>query len=83
MISRERIMLMIGTFDTAPDCADVVDLAWAEMDEFFKALGTRGAAATPEQWEQDRARFVEIQERCNSLVLGIPQRAACSNPRPH
>ena len=60
---------MTENLDTASDCIDVVDLAWAEMDEFFKALGARGPAATPEQWEQDRARFVEIQQRCNSLVF--------------
>ena len=76
-------MIMIGNFDTASDSTDVVDVAWAEMDEFFKALGARGPAATPEQWEQDRARFVEIQERCNSLVFGISERAEFCNPRPH
>jgi hypothetical protein len=59
---------MIRNLDTTSDAADVIDLAWAEMDEFFKALGARGPASTPEQWEQDRARFLEIQERCNSLV---------------
>ena len=68
---------MIGNFDTASDCTDVVDLAWAEMDEFFKALGARGPAATPEQWEQDCARFLEIQERCNALVL-----ESCDGPNP-
>jgi hypothetical protein len=66
---RERTNVMTANFDTALDCTDVVDLAWAEMDEFFEALGARGPAATPEQWEEDRARFVEIQERCNSLVF--------------
>jgi len=60
---------MTKNFDTASDCTDVVDVAWAEMDKFFNALGARGPAATPEQWEQDRARFGEIQERCNSLVF--------------
>jgi hypothetical protein len=60
---------MAANFDIASDYTDVVDLAWAEMDEFFKALGARGPAATPEQWEEDRARFVEIQERCNSLIF--------------
>jgi hypothetical protein len=69
MTGRERIIVMAANFDTASDCTDVVDLAWAEMDEFFKALGARGPAATPEQWDEDRARFVEIQERCNSLVF--------------
>jgi len=58
---------MMENADTASDCADPLDLAWAEMDEFFKALGARGPAATPEQWEQDRARFLEIQARCNAL----------------
>jgi hypothetical protein len=53
------------------------------MDEFFKALGARGPASTPEQWEQDRIRFLEIQERCNSLVLAISERAESGNPRPH
>jgi hypothetical protein len=66
---RERTIAMTDNFDTASQCTDVVDLAWAEMDEFFTALGARGPAATPEQWEQDRARFVEIQERCNALVF--------------
>jgi len=74
---------MIENSDTAPDCADLVDLAWAEMDEFFKALGARGPASTPEQHEQDRARFLEIQERCNSLVFAISERAEAGNPRPH
>ena len=60
---------MTENFDTASQGTDVVDLAWAEMDEFFKALGARGPAATPEQWEQDRARFAEIQERCHALVF--------------
>jgi hypothetical protein len=69
MSGRERTIAMTENFDTASDCTDVVDLAWAEMDEFFKALGARGPAATPEQWEQDRARFGEIQERCNSVVF--------------
>jgi hypothetical protein len=75
--------MMIDDFDTASDCTDLVDLAWAEMDEFFKALGARGPASTPEQWEQDRIRFLEIQERCNSLVLAISERAESGNPRPH
>jgi hypothetical protein len=74
---------MIENCDAASDCEDVVDLAWAEMDEFFKALGARGPASTPEQWEQDRARFHEIQERCNSLALAISERAESDNPRPH
>jgi len=74
---------MIENSDTASDCEDLVDLAWAEMDEFFKALGARGPASTPEQWEQDRARFLEIQERCNSLALAISERAESDNPRPH
>jgi hypothetical protein len=69
MTGRERIIVMAANFDTALDCTDVVDVAWAEMDEFFKALGARGPAATPEQWDEDRARFVAIQERCNSLVF--------------
>ena len=79
---REGVIIMIGNFDTASDCTDVVDLAWTEMDEFFKALGARGPAATPEQWEQDRARFLEIQERCNALVLESCERAESGNPRP-
>lgn len=78
-----REIIMIDDFDTASDCTDLVDLAWAEMDEFFKALGARGPASTPEQWEQDRIRFLEIQERCNSLVLAISERAESGNPRPH
>jgi hypothetical protein len=78
-----RETIMMDNFDTASDCTDLVDLAWAEMDEFFKALGARGPASTPAQWEQDRARFLEIQERCNSLVLAISERAASRNPRPH
>jgi hypothetical protein len=78
-----RETIMMDNFDTASDCTDLVDLAWAEMDEFFKALGARGPASTPEQWEQDRARFLEIQERCNSLVLAISERAASGDPRPH
>jgi hypothetical protein len=69
MTGRERIIVMAANFDTASDSTDVVDLAWAEMDEFFTALGARGPAATPEQWQEDRARFVEIQQRCNSLVF--------------
>ena len=73
---------MIESSDTAPDCADLVDLAWAEMDEFFRALGARGPASTPEQHEQDRARFLEIQERCNSLAFAIPRRAICGHIRP-
>jgi hypothetical protein len=76
------MIIMTRNFDTDP--TDVVDLAWAEMDAFFKALGARGPAATPEQWEQDRARFVEIQKRCNySLVSEISEPAESSNPRPH
>jgi hypothetical protein len=78
-----REIIMIDDFDTTSDCTDLVDLAWAEMDEFFKALGARGPASTPEQWEQDRIRFLEIQERCNSLVLAISERAESGNPRPH
>jgi hypothetical protein len=66
----QQELSMTENFDTAADDTDVVDLAWAEMEEFFTALGARGPAATPEQWEQDRIRFVEIQERCNSLVFG-------------
>jgi hypothetical protein len=69
MTGRERMIVMAANFDTASDGTDVVDLAWAEMDEFFKALGARGPAATPEQWDEDRARFLEIQQRCNSLVF--------------
>jgi hypothetical protein len=81
---RERMIIMTANFDTGPDPTDVVDLAWAEMDEFFKALGARGPAATPEQWEQDRARFAEIQQRCNySLVSEICEQAESSDPRPH
>jgi hypothetical protein len=83
MTGRERMIIMTVNFDAASDCTDVVDLAWAEMDEFFKALGARGPAVTPEQWEQDCARFVEIQKRCNSLVLDIPERADTGNSRPH
>jgi hypothetical protein len=78
----ERMIIMTENFD-ASDYTDVVDLAWAEMDEFFKALGARGPAATPEQWEQDCARFLEIQKRCNSLVLEFPERTESSTPRPH
>jgi hypothetical protein len=74
---------MIDNFNTTSDCTDLVDLAWAEMDEFFKALGARGPASTPEQWEQDRVRFLEIQERCNSLVLAISERAESGNRRSH
>jgi hypothetical protein len=74
---------MIENSDTASNCADVVDLAWAEIDEFFKALGARGRASTPEQWAQDRLRFLEIRERCNSLVLAIFERAKSGNPPPH
>jgi hypothetical protein len=81
MTRRERVIIMIRNLDTTSDAADVIDLAWAEMDEFFKALGARGPASTPEQWEQDRARFLEIQERCNSLVSAICERAECGNPR--
>ena len=73
---------MAGNSDSPSDCADVVDVAWAEMDEFFQALGARGPAATPEQWEQDRARFAEIQKRCNSVVLEVSERAE-GNPRSH
>ena len=73
---------MMQNFDITSDPADVIDLAWAEMDEFFKTLGVRGPASTPEQWEQDRARFLEIQERCNSLVLAISERAESGNPQP-
>ena len=72
---------MIEDFDTASD--DVLDLAWAEMDEFFRALGARGPASTPEQHEQDRVRFLEIQERCNTVALAISERAESGNPRPH
>ncbi len=78
-----RETIMMDNFDTASDCTDLVDLAWREMDEFFKALGARGPASTPEQWERDRVRFLEIQERCNSVVLAISERAASGNPRPH
>ena len=74
---------MIANPHTVSDCADLLDLAWAEMDEFFKALGARGPASTPEQWEQDRARFLEIRERCNSAVLAISERAESANPLPH
>jgi hypothetical protein len=75
------MIIMTAYFDTS-GCTDVVDLAWAEMDEFFNALGARGPAATPEQWEQDCARFVEIQKRCNSLVLATSERAESGNPSP-
>ena len=82
MTRREGVIIMIQNFDITSDPADVIDLAWAEMDEFFKALGARGPASTAEQWEQDRARFLEIQERCNSLVLAISERAESGNPQP-
>jgi hypothetical protein len=74
MIRREGVIMMTETenFDTASDCADPVDLAWAEMDEFFKVLGARGPASTSEQWEQNRARFLEIQEHCNGLYRRSP-----------
>jgi hypothetical protein len=42
-----REIIMIDDFDTASDCTDLVDLAWAEMDEFFKALGARGRRRHP------------------------------------
>jgi len=74
---------MAANSDSPSDGTDVVDVAWAEMDEFFQALGARGPAATPEQWEQDRARFAEIQKRCNSAVLEVSERTGSGNPRPH
>jgi hypothetical protein len=77
------VIIIIANSQTVSNCDDLLDLAWAEMDEFFKALGARGPASTPEQWEQDRARFLEIQERCNSLVLAISEHAESANPRPH
>jgi hypothetical protein len=80
MTRREGVISMMQNFDTTSDAADVIDLAWAEMDEFFKALRARGPASTPEQWEQDRARFLEIQARCNSLVVAISERAESGNP---
>jgi hypothetical protein len=83
MTRGEGVIVMIENSNTSLDCADLVDLAWAEMDEFFKALGARGPASTPEQWEQDRARFLEIQERCNSLVLAISERAESANSPPY
>jgi hypothetical protein len=85
MIRREEVIIMTETenFHTASDCTDPVDLAWAEMDEFFKVLGARGPASTPEQWEQDRARFLEIQEHCNALVSAVSERAESGNPPPH
>ena len=82
MTRREGVIIMIQNFDITSDPADVIDLAWTEMDGFFKALGVRGPASTPQQWEQDRARFLEIQERCNSLVLAISERAESGNPQP-
>jgi hypothetical protein len=81
LTGREGVIIMIENFDTASD--DLLDLAWAEMDEFFRALGARGLAATPKQHEQDRVRFLEIQERCNSLVLAMSERAKSGNPWPH
>jgi hypothetical protein len=83
MTRREGEILMLENSEPASDCPDLVDLAWAEMDEFFKALGARGPASTPEQWEKDRVRFLEIQERCNSLVLAISERAEFGNLPPH
>jgi len=85
MIRREGVIVMTETenFDTAPDYPDPIDLAWAEMDEFFRALGERGPASTPEQWEQDRARFLEIQERCNARVWAISERTESGNPPQH
>jgi len=77
---REGSIIMIENFDAASD--DILDLAWAEMDEFFRVLGARGSAS-PEQHEQDRARFLEIQERCNAVVLSMSERAESGNPRPH
>jgi len=53
------------------------------MDEFFKALGARGPATTPEQWQQDRARFLEIQQRCNEVSKAIYDRTTAGNPPPH
>ena len=50
MTGHKRTIAMTKNFDTASDCTDVVDVAWAEMDKFFNALGARGPAATPEQW---------------------------------
>jgi hypothetical protein len=78
---REGVIIMIENFDAASD--DILDLAWAEMDEFFRVLGARGPASTPEQHEQDRARFLEIQERCNAVVSSMSERAESGNPRPH
>jgi hypothetical protein len=74
---------MIANSDIAPDGEDLVDLAWAEMDEFFRTLGARGPASTIEQWARDRAQFLEIQERCNSVVLALSERAESGSSSPH
>jgi hypothetical protein len=46
-----------------------LDLPWA-----FRKL------STPEQWQQDRARFIEIPGRCNSIVVAISERAGAGKP---
>ena len=67
--------------DATWDRADAeTNLAWAEMEDFLKAMKERGPASTPEQRKRDQEQFIEIHERYSARCRAIFERAVAGYP---
>lgn len=56
------------------------DRAWSEMREFLKKIRP---AKTKEERDSLKARFLDIQQRCNAKSMDIFERASRGDRAPH
>src|SRR5262245_31758767 len=59
------------------------EAAYREMNEFLRQCEKEGPSRSFEELVRRRARFLEIQKRCNDRCLEIFERASSGEPAPH